>query len=152
MNYFFMKIFEDDKIAVYECSDGRFRAYKKESKKVVSYPRVLMEQQLGRPLEDYEQVHHKNENKGDNDPENLSIMESGKHQSMHARKYYDKIMICPYCSNKFLWSAKSQKYMNANINRSRYTREYVGPFCSRRCAGSYSRREQLRRNALSECK
>ena len=147
-----MKVFEDDKINVYECSDGRFRAYIKESKKIVSYPRVLMEQKLGRPLEEHEQVHHENEDKSDNSPENLSIMEIGIHQSMHTRKYYDKIMICPFCGNEFLWTAKRQKSMHSNISRKSYTREYTGPFCSKECAGSYSRREQLRRNTLSECK
>ena len=37
-------------ISVYTCKDGRTRAYIKETKKVVSYPRLIMEEKLGREL------------------------------------------------------------------------------------------------------
>ena len=48
---------------IYYNSDGRVRCYDKETKKVVSYPRILMEEKLGIPLEPYEQVHHIDETK-----------------------------------------------------------------------------------------
>jgi hypothetical protein len=41
--------------------------------------RLVMEQVLGRPLERGEHVHHINEVKSDNRPENLQVMKAGDH-------------------------------------------------------------------------
>lgn len=45
--------------SIYECKDGRVRIYIKDKKKVMSYPKFLMEQLIGRELEPNEEVHHK---------------------------------------------------------------------------------------------
>ena len=48
------------KVYVYNCKDNRTRAIIKNddgSMKTVSYPRILMEEKLGRPLEPYEIYH-----------------------------------------------------------------------------------------------
>ena len=65
-------------ISVYTCKDGRTRAYIKETKKVVSYPRLLMEEKLGRELNPDEQIHHIDENPLNNDINNLEIMKIGQ--------------------------------------------------------------------------
>lgn len=45
--------------------------------------RLVMERQLGRYLTDSEVVHHRNEDKQDNRPENLEILTRSKHMKLH---------------------------------------------------------------------
>ena len=53
--------------------------------------RYLMEQKLGRKLERSEHVHHKDENKLNNSPDNLELMTVEEHMSHH-RKAYDHLL------------------------------------------------------------
>ena len=60
-----------DNYNVYQNKDGRYRAYNKITHKVTSYPRVLMESILGIQLLPTEDVHHKDEDYTNNNPDNL---------------------------------------------------------------------------------
>lgn len=132
---------------VYTNKDGRQRAYcidENGKAKIVSYPRILMEEKLGRPLEPYEDVHHIDNDKTNNSLDNLSVIVHGEHQSLHAeRKHFDKEVVCDVCGKKFIWTAQRQQryYMDLRRNRARIIS------CSKRCSALYGRQEQLRRNS-----
>ena len=125
-------------ITVYECKYGRARVYIKETQQVTSYTKYLMEQKLGRKLCDNEQVHHKDENPLNNDLDNLEVKLLGEHQRKHSTKYYDKVMICPWCKNEFVWTAKQQRTFNSNQSRKDRSINSINvPFCSKKCVGQY---------------
>ena len=127
-------------ITVYDCKDGRQRAYLKSSKKIVSYPRLLLENKLGIKLLPHEQAHHKDEDVSNNCPENLELKPIGEHQRMHSTKYNDKWVRCGWCGTKFIWTAKQQSTFARNKAKRNTNIEY--PFCSKRCVGLYGKQIQ----------
>ena len=133
-------------VRVYECKDGRTRAYIKGTKKVVSYPRLILEEKLGRKLQHNEQVHHIDENPLNNNPDNLKIKMLGEHQREHnPRKYFDKRMTCSWCGKEFIWTAKQQSERVRNAGRkNRPYKNSNNVFCSKSCTGSFGRYVQLK--------
>lgn len=111
-------------------------------RKTISYPRMLMEEKLGRPLEPYEDVHHIDGNYLNNALDNLALINHGDHQRMHAVKYHDKIAECEVCHKKFLWTAQRQRSYFGDLNRNR--NRIIS--CSKSCSSYYGRQEQLNRN------
>ena len=64
------------KTYIYKCKDGRTRVVIKNDDGTMtskSYPRILMEEKLGRPLEPNEDVHHVDGNKENNSLDNLEL-------------------------------------------------------------------------------
>lgn len=54
--------------------------------------RIIAEQKLGRELKKGEVVHHEDENKRNNDPDNLRVFASqAEHAAYHKNKQYGKI-------------------------------------------------------------
>ncbi len=97
-----------------------------------SYPRLLMEQYLGRELLEEETVDHINEDFTDDRIENLQLLtreeNSAKAMIDKPAKIYE--FICPNCGKeswKFLRDVKA--------NRSKGKK---GPYCSRICAGKHT--------------
>lgn len=88
-----------DDVTIYTNKDGRTRVYLKDKKKVISYPRFIMEKELGRSLQDKEEIHHIDGNPLNNEISNLEIRVHGEHQREHSTKYFDKSMICPNCGS-----------------------------------------------------
>ncbi len=100
-----------------------------------SYPRVLMEEKLGRPLKQNEDVHHKDGNKLNNDINNLEVVMHGEHQRMHnPSRYKEETRICQVCGKEFIYSQIQQIRYNVDIRRNR-KRYYT---CSNSCRGKAS--------------
>ena len=122
---------------VYKNGDGRWRAYcvdENNNPHVVSYPRILMEEKLGRPLEPNEDVHHKDGNFDNNDIDNLEVILSGLHRHNHSQKYIDTIETCQICGQKYTMTAKKWTTFFGNLSRKhRITQNWLT--CSKSCAG-----------------
>jgi hypothetical protein len=58
-------------------SKGRVIVEGRDGSKTV-FARIIMENQIGRPLMDEEEVHHKDENPLNNDPDNLVLFDNHK--------------------------------------------------------------------------
>ena len=116
------------------------------AKNCILYPRILMEEKLGRPLMPNEDVHHIDGNPLNNDILNLEIKYHGEHQREHFTKYFDREVVCANCGKSFIWTAKKQRtwYSNASRKKNRNKRRRV--FCSNNCAGTFGRKEQLSRD------
>ena len=127
---------------IYEGKDGRTRVYLKDSKRVMSYPKFLMEQKIGRKLELNEQVHHIDGNPSNNDLANLELVTLGNHPREHSQKYSDKIVVCHHCGKTFNWTAKQQRMHYSNLSRKNNKRSN-NVFCSKHCVGIYGRLRQL---------
>lgn len=115
-------------------------------RRTISYPRYLMEQKLGRPLEPQEDVHHIDENPLNNELSNLEIRMHGEHQKEHSLKAPLEIKYnCDWCGKEFILS-KNQRGEYMHPRKKRGTRH----FCSRRCAGLCGKTEQLSRDTKIE--
>lgn len=139
-------------MTLYRDKRGRWLAcYNKNEGKhtTKSYPRVIMEEKLGRKLRSDEDVHHEDEDPDNNDPDNLEVLLKKYHYKRHAIEkmiYKDKFMTCPWCGDVFIWTRKQQSEAACNFRRKeRRDRHIMGPFCSKHCVGSYTREVQLGR-------
>lgn len=102
---------------------------KANSKGLYPHHRVVMENTLGRPLRENEDVHHINEDKTDNRPENLQVLSKSEHTKKHVSKLAPVSLVCPRCSNDF--------ELTPRYYRLRLKRNKTGlVFCSRSCGAT----------------
>lgn len=120
--------------STYKCKDGRWRAYcvdKYGKPHVVSYPRILMEKNLGRPLKPNEDVHHIDGNVDNNEFCNLQVVLHGEHQRKHSVKYVDTIERCIICGKSFVRATNEWARFYSDFHRNP-NRTIT---CSKSCAG-----------------
>lgn len=105
--------------------------------RTISYPKYLVEQNLGRRLDpDLETIDHIDRDKHNNDINNLRIVPRSQHSADDTRRVKLVEFKCPMCGNKFERSPR--------LIRDKAKKGKAGPYCSRACAGSYARKLQLK--------
>jgi hypothetical protein len=106
-------------------------------RRTVSYPKWLMELQMGRKLDpNLETVDHIDSNFENNDISNLRIMPRDQHSADDTRRVKPVKFTCAWCDKEFERSPR--------LVRDKSKKNKAGPFCSRACAGKYSRMLQLK--------
>jgi hypothetical protein len=116
------------KIVVIKNDDG--------STKTMSYPKYLMQEHLGRELGEDETIDHFDSDKNNNDINNLRIMPRKEHSSEDTRRVKLIKFKCSLCNKEFERSPR--------LVRDKSKKGKRGIFCSRQCAGKYSRKLQLK--------
>lgn len=120
----------------YEQKNGRLYVVLRDDdgvQRTVSYPKFLVEQQLGRGLGPDETVDHIDRNFHNNDPENLQVLDRVTHARLDAIRLAPASFECPICDKKFRRSGKKLSRIH-----ERKKELMAGPFCSPSCRGIYS--------------
>ena len=110
---------------------------RKGKRRTVSYPKWIMEMHLGRKLHpDKETVDHWDSNFDNNDISNLKLIPRKQHSFNDTRRVKMVKYHCAWCDKEFERSPR--------LIRDKAKKKKSGPFCSRSCAGKYSRLIQLK--------
>jgi hypothetical protein len=122
----------------YSKSNGRklvIVVYHNGQKKTISYPKFLVEQMLGYRLDENMTIDHWDGDKENNTLENFRIVPRAEHSADDTRRVEMIKLKCCWCDKEFERSPR--------IIRDRASKKNTGHFCSRSCAGKYTRRLQL---------
>lgn len=120
-------IHHDRKIVIIKDRKGKTRT--------VSYPKYLVEQNLGRKLKPNETVDHLNSDVNDNRMENLKVIDRSEHSKLDTRRVKLIDLKCSMCGKDFQRSPRLMRDKNKKGVR--------GIFCGRSCSSKYNRQVQL---------
>lgn len=95
--------------------------------KTISFPKAVMEINLGKRLLQNETVDHIDRNKENDNSDNLQILDRKQHCKLDAIHVNVEYISCPICGNNF--KPTRNQHNNNNIK--------AGPFCSKKCSGKY---------------
>lgn len=103
--------------------------YNNGQRRTQSYPRYIMENHLGRKLEDWEHVDHINDDFSNNQISNLQLLTQAENNKKSAKpaKFHHFTCAC----------GKFAKVLLAQYKNNQIKQKKKGPFCSRSCAGKY---------------
>lgn len=89
--------------------------------------RLVVERRIGRLLARTEIVHHRDQDRLNNAPENLEVMTQAEHARQHqlARRHPDQRLKCARCGQPFV----------RRNNQRASVKGYARAYCSRRCNG-----------------
>lgn len=104
------------------------------SRRTVSYPKHLVEQQLQRKLMTDETIDHFDRDHQNHSDENLIIRKRAMHTALDTKRVYFKQVKCPMCKIEFTPS-------HAQMAARKVAK--AGPFCTRSCAGKYGQSVQM---------
>ena len=97
--------------------------------------RRVMEVYLGRKLESYEVIHHKDGNKLNNDITNLEVIDRSVHMSLHKEEVDMVSISCGWCQKTF--------NLLPGVYKWRMKQSSTGVlFCCRSCGVRYSNRQK----------
>ena len=122
----------------YNRSDGRQHVIvvrEDGSRSTVSLPKYIMEAYLGHKLDPQSTVDHWDTDKNNNSIENLRIVPRDIHSADDTRRVKLLDLKCSVCNKMFKRSPR--------LVRDKSKKGKVSQFCSRQCAGKYSRDVQL---------
>ena len=103
------------------------------TRKIISYPKYLMEVHLGRYLAENETIDHIDGNFLNNDLSNLQVIDRRKHSYNDVYRNEDVTVNCQYCGKEFIIKGSTI------ARRNRRDRHQSGYFCSRQCSGKYGK-------------
>jgi hypothetical protein len=125
----------------YKVHDGRQIVVlidkKSGKRRTVSYPKWIMEKHLGKELDrDQGTVDHWDSNIDNNSLDNLRVIDRKEHSRQDTRRVKNQKFNCAWCKKEFERSPR--------LIRDKSKKKSGGPFCSRKCSGTYNRMLQLK--------
>lgn len=108
-------------------------------RRTVSFPKFIKELEMQEPLGNLT-IDHQDRDKTNDAIDNLKIRSRSEHTSLDAKRVKVGNVICPICGADFT-PTKNQ------INKRAQSK--AGPFCSRSCAGKYSKSVQMGGEVMS---